>query len=237
MSAQLTKREVLVAGVGLVAAAGFMVLRRDLAPPIAGSHTGRALSPEPLDDDRKILRTQASDLRAGWNDLTRRAPGQAPASGAPILIGGRLTNGFGRPLPATRIEIWNANRWGRYTHLYDPSDLPDDPNFAGIGRTMTDSQGRYRFLTVRPGSYLAEIGGTRHRPAHVHVAIRSGTARLVTQMYFADDPDLAQDPMFALLGDAGPRHIAQEFVPQITAAERGFRFDIAVGGPHPTFFE
>jgi protocatechuate 3,4-dioxygenase, beta subunit len=239
MSAPLfTKREILVAGgVGLVGAAGISALRSDPTRPIAGAPTGPALPFEPLDDDAEVELTQASGLRAGRNDLTRIAPGRATASGVPILISGRLTNGFGRPLPATRIEIWNANRWGRYTHIHDPSDLPDDPNFAGIGRTMTDGQGRYHFLTIKPGAYLAEIGGERLRPAHVHVAIRSGTARLVTQLYFAGDPALADDPMFTLLGDAGPRHVAQEFTPAIAAAERGLRFDIVTDGPDATFFE
>ena len=118
-----------------------------------------------------------------------------------------------------------------------PSDLPDDPNFAGIGRTVTDSRGRFHFLTVKPGSYPAAIGSARSRPAHVHLAIRSGTARLVTQLYFAADPHVAADPMFALLGDAGARHVAREFRPAIAAAERGFAFEVVTDGPRATFFE
>jgi protocatechuate 3,4-dioxygenase beta subunit len=235
---QFSKRELLVAGgVGLLAATGYTVLRHQPSRPVAGSGPAPAMIFEPLDDDGEIERVQASELRPGRNDLTRRAPGASPASGVPILISGRLANGFGRPLPATRIEIWNANRWGRYTHVFDPSDLPDDPDFAGIGRTMTDAHGRFHFLTVEPGSYPAEIGGARLRPAHLHLAIRSGTARLVTQLYFAGDPHLAADPMFALLGDAGVRHVAREFRPAIAATERGCAFDIVADGPQATFFE
>jgi protocatechuate 3,4-dioxygenase, beta subunit len=238
MSAPLfSKREVLVAGgVGLLAATGYTLLPQP-SRPIAASGAGPAIPLEPLEDGREVERPRASALRAGQNDLTRMAPGATPADGVPILISGRLANGFGRPLPATRIEIWNANRWGRYTHIYDPSHLLDDPNFAGIGRTLTDDQGRFHFLTVEPGAYPAEIGGARLRPAHVHVAIRSGTARLVTQLYLPGDPALADDPMFALLGDAGRRHIAREFQPAIAAAARGFRFDIVTDGPQATFFE
>lgn len=160
-----------------------------------------------------------------------------PASGVPILISGRLVNVFGRPPPATWIEIWNANHWGRYTPIHDSSDLPDDPSFAGIGRTMTDSQGRYHFLTIKPGAYRTEFGGERFRPAHVHVAIRKATARRVTEMYFADDPHLAGDPMFASLADAGSRQLGQGFRPAIAAAEQGLRFDIVTDGPNATFFE
>jgi hypothetical protein len=101
MSAPLfTKREILVAGgVGLVGAAGISALRSDPTRPIAGAPTGRALPFEPLDDDAEVELTQASGLRAGRNDLTRIAPGRATASGVPILISGRLTNGFGGPCP------------------------------------------------------------------------------------------------------------------------------------------
>jgi protocatechuate 3,4-dioxygenase beta subunit len=233
-----SKREILVAGgVGLLAAAGYTVLRPQPGRMVAGSGPAPAMPLEPLDDDAGIERARGLELRPGQNDLTRRTPGASPAAGVPILISGRLANGFGRPLPATRIEIWNANRWGRYTHIHDPSDLPDDPNFAGVGRTVTDGQGRFHFLTIEPGSYPAEVGGARLRPAHVHLAIRSGTARLVTQLYFAGDPHLAGDPMFALLGDAGARHVAREFRPAIAAAERGFAFEIVTDGPQATFFE
>jgi protocatechuate 3,4-dioxygenase beta subunit len=238
MSASLfSKRELLVgSGVGLLAVTGYAILRPQQGLPLAGSGAAPAMVFEPLDDDG-IEHARAIELRPGRNDLTRRAPGASPAAGVPILISGRLCNGFGRPLPATRIEIWNANRWGRYMHIHDPSDLPDDPNFAGIGRTVTDSRGRFHFLTIEPGSYSAEIGGARLRPAHVHLAIRSGTARLVTQLYFAGDPHLAGDPIFALLGDAGARHLAREFRPRVAAAEHGFAFEIVTDGPRATFFE
>jgi len=235
-TSSFTRRDLLVAsGVGLVAATGYAALRSHLTRSEAGAGADPTLAFESPEDSEVEL-TRASKLRAGHNDLTRIAEGHVPASGVPILISGRLVNGFGRPLPATWVELWNANRWGRYAHIHDPSDLPEDPNFAGIGRTMTDSAGRYYFLTIEPGAYRAERGGERLRPAHVHVAIGKGTARRVTEMYFAGDPHLAGDPAFAALGDAGSRQLGQDFRPAIAAAERGLRFDIVTDGPNATFF-
>lgn len=232
------RREVLAAGgAGLAIAAGAALLRPQPARQIVGLPSRPQLPVEPLDDDDDTHLVRASDLRDGQNDLTRIVPGNPPASGVPILISGRLTNGAGRPLAETPVEIWNANRWGRYGHFLDPSDLPADPNFAGIGRTTTDGEGRYHFLTIQPGRYPAELGGERLRPAHVHVAIGSGIARRVTQMFFAQDPWLTDDPMFALLGSAQVGHIGREFAPNLAAAEHGFRFDIVTDGPQATFFE
>lgn len=175
-------------------------------------------------------------LKSGENDLTLIEPGRAQADGEVIDISGRVMDEFGRPLRQTLIEIWNANRWGRYAHIKDPAIERLDPNFLGFGRALTDEQGRYHFRTIRPGSYLARADIGRWRPAHVHFSIRGGSARLVTQMYFRNDPNLAGDPMFNLLGDAQPLHFANENG-KGGGGESLYNWDIVVGGRNPCFFE
>ena len=85
----------------------------------------------------------------------------------------------GRPTPA-----------GRYLHKADQHDAPLDPNFTGAGRVLTDAEGRYRFVTIRPGAYPWGNHANAWRPAHIHFSLfgRAFTQRLVTQMYFPDDP-------------------------------------------------
>lgn len=176
-------------------------------------------------------------VQLGENDLTRVAPGRPRAQGELIEVSGRACDDVGRPLRHTLIEIWNANTHGRYAHKDDMHDYPLDPHFRGVGRTLTDEDGAYRFWTVKPGSYLARADIGRWRPSHVHFSVRGGAARLITQMYFAGDPYNAADPMRILMGDDFDRQIGREYAPQINDLARGFRFDIVVGGPNVSFFE
>lgn len=175
-------------------------------------------------------------LKLGENDLTRIAPGRPQAEGEVIEISGHVLDEFGRPVRNTLVEVWNANKWGRYAHVKDPVRERLDPNFLGFGRTMTDEAGRYRFRTIMPGSYLARPDIDRWRPAHVHVSIRGGSARLIAQMYFAGDPHLARDPMFILLGEAQPRHFGN-LVGQGSNGEALYRWDIVIGGRNTAYFE
>ena len=66
------------------------------------------------------------------------------------------------------------------------------------GRCVTDAEGRYRFVTIKPGAYPWGNHHNAWRPAHIHFSLfgRAFTQRLVTQMYFPGDPLFAQDPIF-----------------------------------------
>jgi protocatechuate 3,4-dioxygenase beta subunit len=165
----------------------------------------------------------------GENDLTRRAIGAPRAAGEAIAVSGRVTDARGIPQAGVLLEIWNANSFGRYDHPDDPGRAPLDPLFAGFGRALTDAQGCYQFLTIRPAPYLARPDIDRWRPAHVHLSLIGGGSRLVTQMYFPGDRLLGGDPSFQLLGARGPRHIARPVhgTQDVSAA---FAFDIVAGG-------
>ena len=134
------------------------------------------------------------------SDLTRQHAGEP--LGERIIVEGRVLDEDGRPLPQTLVEIWQANAAGRYTHRIDQHAAPLDPNFSGAGRTITDDEGRYRFVTIRPGAYPWKNHHNAWRPAHIHFSL-FGTnflTRLITQMYFPGDPllplrsDLQLDP-------------------------------------------
>lgn len=175
--------------------------------------------------------------RVGENDLTRVAPGRPFAEGDRIEVTGRLLDERGRPIRRALVEIWNANKWGRYTHLHDPAREPLDPNFLGVGRTVTDDDGQYRFWTIEPGAYLARPDIGRWRPKHIHFSILGGSARLVTQMYFGGDQFLEKDPSFILLGDAQERHIGKKLSAPTDDLTAAYQFDIVVGGRNATYFE
>jgi protocatechuate 3,4-dioxygenase, beta subunit len=162
--------------------------------------------------------------------------------GQRIIVKGRVLDTTGTPLPHTLVEIWQANASGRYRHTGDNWPAPLDPGFTGVGRAMTDAQGRYEFVTVKPGAYPWKNHDNAWRPSHIHFSLfgRSFTQRLVTQMYFPDDPLFGQDPIFNSVRDprARERMIAR-FDLSATRAEwaLAFDFDIVLRGPQASVFE
>jgi len=170
-------------------------------------------------------------------DMTRLAPGRPQAQGDKVKVTGKLMDQFGRPIRDSLIEIWNANKYGRYTHIEDYSELQLDPNFLGIGRTVSNNEGHYEFWTIRPGAYLARPDIGRWRPKHIHLSIRGGSSRMITQMYFKDDPHNDTDPMRILMDDNFDKNIGQESATPDEDFDCGYKFDIVIGGKNPTFFE
>ena len=138
------------------------------------------------------------------NDLTRAGP-----QGQRIIVHGRVLEEDGRPVEDTLIEVWQANAGGRYFHRNDTWPSPLDPNFTGLGRTLTDREGAFRFLTIKPGAYPWGNHANAWRPAHIHFSLfgRAFTQRLVTQMYFPDDPLFFQDPIFNSVRDERARRL------------------------------
>ena len=174
------------------------------------------------------------------NDLTRQHA-QEPL-GERIIVAGRIMDEDGRPVPNTLVEIWQANSAGRYLHEGDQHPAPLDPNFSGAGRTMADEQGNYRFVTIKPGAYPWRNHHNAWRPAHIHFSLfgTSFLSRLVTQMYFPDDPLFAQDPIFQSVPDERARQrLVSGFDLDLTVPEwaLGYRFDIVLRGRHSTPFE
>jgi protocatechuate 3,4-dioxygenase beta subunit len=131
-------------------------------------------------------------------DLTRVPGRNGRAAGQVLNVMGRVLNVSGDLVRGARVEIWQANSHGRYTHPSDTNPAPLDPNFDGSAVVTTDSEGRYRFTTIKPAAYPA--GPDRMRPAHIHFQVSGRQNRLVTQMYFENDPYNQTDPFLNSTG-------------------------------------
>jgi protocatechuate 3,4-dioxygenase, beta subunit len=183
----------------------------------------------------------AERVREGDHDLTGQHAGEP--MGQRIIVHGRVLDTGGQPVPHTLVEVWQANAAGRYRHPGDQRPTaPLDPNFTGAGRTMTDGDGRYRFVTVKPGAYPWKNHHNAWRPAHIHFSLfgRAFTQRLVTQMYFPDDPLFAYDPIVAAVpNDEARQRLVARFDLASTEPEwaLAFEWDIVLRGRQATPFE
>ncbi len=174
------------------------------------------------------------------NDLTKGHAGDP--IGERITVSGRLLDADGRPIRDSLIEVWQANAAGRYHHRWDTWPAPLDPNFSGGGRTVTDSDGRYEFVTIKPGPYPWGNHHNAWRPAHIHFSLlgRSFEQRLVTQMYFPGDPLFPYDPIFNSVRDERAR---ERMISSFSIDDSqdnwalAYTFDIVVGGRFQTPIE
>jgi protocatechuate 3,4-dioxygenase, beta subunit len=207
------------------------ISRAPSKPPVAIPYTlsevtGPIFSPD-------ILAPKTSDLTAGH---------KGDPIGERIYVSGRVLDENSRPVTGTLIEIWQANAAGRYLHEIDQHPAPLDPNFTGCGQAITDSEGRYRFLTIRPGEYPWRNSYNAWRAAHIHFSIfgPAFATRLVTQMYFPGDPLIPYDPIFNCTADEKARsRLISSFDWETTVPEYalGYHFDIILRGREETPME
>ncbi len=179
-------------------------------------------------------------VRESDRDLTAQHAGEP--LGERILISGRLLDEGAKPVRGALIEVWQANAAGRYKHKMDQHHAPLDPNFSGFGRTLTDAEGRYKFISIKPGAYPWGNHANAWRPAHVHFSIFGAglLSRLVTQMYFPGDPLLAYDPIYNCIPDEKAKQgLISMFDWGNTSPEfaLGYRFDIVLRGRDATPME
>lgn len=173
-------------------------------------------------------------------DLTRQHDGDP--LGERIVVAGRVVDEDGRAVRHTLVELWQCNAAGRYRHARDNHPAPLDPNFGGAGRALTDADGRYRFVTIKPGAYPWGNHPNAWRPAHIHFSLfgASIATRLVTQMFFPNDPLFPFDPIFQSIPDEGGRQrLVSTFDLELTRPgwALGYRFDIVLRGRNSTPFE
>ncbi|MGD9951048.1 MAG: protocatechuate 3,4-dioxygenase subunit alpha [Burkholderiales bacterium] len=173
------------------------------------------------------------------DDIARKEPGGARAQGTPIVVTGRVVDEQGKPVRKALIEVWQANKWGKYEHPDDITDAPLDPNFKGWGRMLTDSEGRYRFRSIKPGPYPNPGYDNWMRPPHIHFSIFAAGVmqRLITQLYFPDEPLNDIDPILNGVEDLNARSalIARQ-LPEEPDGALGFQFDIVLRGKAETAF-
>ncbi len=176
-------------------------------------------------------------MRPGDDDLTRQHP-----IGERVVVSGRVLDEDDKPVRGALVEVWQANAAGRYAHDRDQHDAPLDPNFTGCGRAVTGDDGRYRFMTIKPGAYPWRNHPNAWRPAHIHFSLfgQGILTRLVTQMYFPGDPLIPFDPIFNCTADEKARQrLISRFDWESTTPEfaLGFRFDIVLRGRAATPME
>jgi protocatechuate 3,4-dioxygenase beta subunit len=173
------------------------------------------------------------------NDLTVQHDGEP--LGERIVVHGRVLDGEGRPVRNSLVEIWQANAGGRYRHDGDRHPAPLDPNFSGAGRCLTDADGRYRFVTVKPGAYPWKNHHNAWRPAHIHFSLfgRAFTQRLVTQMYFPGDPLFPYDPILGSVPEQARERLISRLDLDTTVPQwaLGYRWDIVLRGRQATPLE
>ena len=170
-------------------------------------------------------------------DLTRHGEGEP--LGEKIVLTGRVVDEDGKPVRNSLIEVWQANSAGRYWHKKDQHAAPLDPNFYGLGKMLTDDEGRYRFITIKPGPYPWGNHDKAWRPAHIHFSLFGNVyaQRLVTQMYFPSDPLFDYDPIFQSIPDRAARQrlVARFSLEHTVGAEMlGYEFDIVLRGRDAT---
>jgi protocatechuate 3,4-dioxygenase beta subunit len=174
------------------------------------------------------------------HDLTRQHDSEP--IGERIILHGRVLDGDGRPVRNSLVEIWQANAAGRYKHVVDGHPAPLDPNFTGAGRCLTDDDGGYRFITIKPGAYPWPNHPNAWRAQHVHFSLfgPAFATRLVTQMYFPGDPLFFQDPIYHSVRDPKDRErMISAFDLDNTIEEwaLAYRFDIVLRGREATPME
>ncbi|MGH2734673.1 MAG: protocatechuate 3,4-dioxygenase subunit beta [Actinomycetota bacterium] len=201
------------------------ILRAPLRPPVELPETlSEQTGPGPA----------LSEVTPEDADLTRNAGTDGEALGERIIVTGRVLDANGDPVPRTLIDIWQANSAGRYRHRLDQHHAPIDPHFLGMGRCRTDEGGVYRFLTIRPGAYPWGNHENAWRPAHIHFSLfgSSFTSRLVTQMYFPNDPLHGLDPIFnSVPTDEARTRLIAGYDHDVTEPvwALGYRFDFVLG--------
>ncbi len=150
-----------------------------------------------------------------------------------IRIEGTVYDGAGEVVPDAMVEIWQANSSGRYDHPADDrEDLPLDEDFSGFGRSGTDVDGKFSFVTLKPGPVPGPDGRMQAPHLMVSVFARGLLKRLVTRIYFPDEEEAnASDPVLSSIED-------RELRRTLVAGDEGgvLRFDIRLQGEGQTAF-
>ena len=187
----------------------------------------------------------AAKLTLGTNDLSRAHEAAPRAVGQLIMVTGRLLDEDARPIRGSVIELWQANAGGRYVHKADyRNPAPIDPAFIGSGRTLTDGDGRYAFMTIKPGGYpVPEHPGRWWRPPHIHLSVFGDgfLSRLVTQFFFPGDPLNEHDLILNAIPDPrGRERMIAKAIPMLAMPILnviGFQHDVVVRGRRQTPME
>ncbi|HZR03765.1 MAG TPA: protocatechuate 3,4-dioxygenase subunit beta [Burkholderiales bacterium] len=192
-----------------------------------------------LDEQERTTPTfSRSTLRDNDADLTKQSSGEP--IGERIVVAGRVIDEDGEPVRNSLIEVWQCNAAGRYHHWRDQHDAPLDPHFHGLGKMLTDDEGNYRFVSIKPGPYPWRNHANAWRPAHIHFSLFGNVyaQRLITQMYVPGDPLIPLDPIYNSAPEGAREALISCFDLDLTVEgiALGYRFDIVLRGRGATPF-
>ncbi|MBZ5665317.1 MAG: protocatechuate 3,4-dioxygenase subunit alpha [Acidobacteriia bacterium] len=154
-------------------------------------------------------------------------------SGERVSIQGRVIDGDGAPIPDAVVEIWQANAHGKYAHPEDTQDKPLEPGFKGYGRVPTTAQGVFRFATIKPGPVPGPKGKEQAPHLVLSVFMRGVLRRLVTRMYFPNDPRNANDPILNLVE---PARRSTLIAKKAAGGPGALEWNVVLQGPDETVF-
>jgi protocatechuate 3,4-dioxygenase beta subunit len=184
-----------------------------LAPTLTPAQTTRRTPSQILGPFYPVVKPADQDA-----DMTAIAGNSGRAAGQVIYVVGQVINRHREPLAGARIEIWQANTHGRYTHPSDRNTAPLDPNFEGYAALVTDADGRYRLKTIKPGAYPEDSGAMR--APHIHFDVTGRINRLVTQMFFAGEP-LNETDRYLQTAQANKQRLIVPLRPASAGLEQG----------------
>ena len=161
----------------------------------------------------------------------------APDHPDAIRIEGRILDGAGQPVDDSVVEIWQANVHGRYAHAEDTREVPLVAGFDGFGRAITDGEGRFTIVTVKPGC-VPGPGDTVQAP-HIALALfaRGLLKHLMTRIYFSDEASANEnDPVLLSIEEFGRRDTLLAVKREGGGTQPVYEFDIHLQGPRETVF-
>jgi protocatechuate 3,4-dioxygenase, alpha subunit len=153
--------------------------------------------------------------------------------GQRVRIEGRVLDGDGVPVPDAFLEIWQANSHGKYAHPADNQPKPVDPKFTGYGRIPTNSEGVFRFATIMPGPVPGPDGNDQAPHLLVSVFMRGLLRRLVTRVYFPDEPLNAKDYILSLVE---PERRSTLIAKRISGHHGALEWNVILQGLNETVF-
>lgn len=154
-------------------------------------------------------------------------------SGERISIEGRVLDADGAPVPDSLIEIWQANSHGKYAHPEDTQKKPLEEGFLGFGRIPADADGKFRFTTIKPGQVPGPDDKLQAPHIVVSVFARGLLRRLVTRIYFPDDPNNAGDFALSQVDPARRGTLIARTIPNQSGA---LAWNVILQGPEETVF-
>ncbi|MGA7625730.1 MAG: protocatechuate 3,4-dioxygenase subunit alpha [Candidatus Acidiferrales bacterium] len=169
----------------------------------------------------------------GCTRMSRADLAEPGVSGERVTIEGRLLDGDGVGIPDGMIEVWQANAYGKYNHPEDDQDKPLEPGFKGFGRIPTDHNGSFRFTTIKPGAVPSPDGKMQAPHIAVSVFMRGLLRRLVTRIYFPDEPANSSDSILNLAESARRGTLIAR---QVEGKPGTLEWNVVMQGPEETVF-